>query len=343
LNIRSVLPSDAGVYEVEVSNSAGSVSSIPVTVEVIAGFGVSVLNPGVVGVNSVANLIAEVGGGSPGSVQWYRGSGTALRALAGETGLQLRFNPVLATDAGDYTVEVTEKSTGQTVRAAATLSVQEQTAVAPEPSKAPAAIAELLGNSGLVGTANPAAAARSVAAVETATGTGGGSPAVRERQWWVYAVEKAEGVGVRRGYWAMEYVPQVDVITGKVTGLGAGRSAWIWQGGGVVEEWTVGDVRAVVPEQGGGNWVIRGVRSGGTAGVLQVGGVLVSGSDAAWMGAPETLVGTLGAEDTSPVRMRWDADAAAKARWIAAEGWSDLLEQLRERAAAGILGVPAGE
>jgi hypothetical protein len=108
LTLGSLALTQAGNYQVEVSNSAGSVLSLPAAVQVTPKFAVTVQKPARVSLGAGASLVATVQGGTSVSYQWYKGSGSALRELKGETGAQLRLNPVLAADVGMYTVIVTD-------------------------------------------------------------------------------------------------------------------------------------------------------------------------------------------------------------------------------------------
>jgi hypothetical protein len=260
--------------------------------------------------------------------------------------MQLRLNPVLSTDAGDYTVEITESGSGQSVRASTELVVADSAPSSPvaAPAAAPSAQDLSAGSAGAVASSSGGAVLSMASAGNTSFG---GSPSATDRQWWVYAAESidpenASGSPSRRGFWVMEYVPQVDPVSGKVTGVGAGRSAWIWQGSGAPEQWAAADVRASVPVAVGDAWVLCGVRSGPVSAVLQLSGAVVNGSDSAWYGAPESLSGTLGSSGTS-VRLKWDADASSQARWIPESGWADLLEQLRLRASTSGAAVGSGD
>ena len=120
LSFQALRLADEGSYQVEVSNPAGAVLSVAAYVKVTPKFDVTVASAGRVSVGQGASLVATVQGASSVSYQWFRGSGATRRQLAGETGAQLRINPVLATDAGLYTVEVTNAN-GATVQASATL------------------------------------------------------------------------------------------------------------------------------------------------------------------------------------------------------------------------------
>jgi hypothetical protein len=136
----------------------------------------------------------------------------------------------------------------------------------------------------------------------------------------------------------MEYLPQLDALTGKVAAVEAGRSAWIWQGAAGVEEWESRELRAIRPVVDGADWAVSGERFGEGASYVQVTGAVVAGSDAALYGAPEVLLGTHGSASGAPVRLHWDTEASTATRWIPAGGWAELLRALRERAA-----VEAGE
>jgi hypothetical protein len=261
-----------------------------------------------------------------------------LRALPGEVSRQLRFNPVLATDAGAYTVEVFDGS-GTRVLASRELVVVTPGApagAAPAPSALSAAPAAAPGAESTAG----ASIASSSSVMQSVGGSAGvaavsASPGAAERQWWVYKVESTDAQNplgpVRRGYWVMEYIPTLDPLTGKVTGISSGRSAWIWHHPGQTDVWAAADLQAAAPVPGGANWVVAGVRSGAVAATLQLTGSLVAGADSAWHGAPDSLAGTLEATGSARVVLRWDSDAAASARWIPETGWAQLLNELGQR------------
>jgi hypothetical protein len=110
---------DVGSYQVEVSNSAGSVLSVPAEVQVTPKFGVTISLPSRVSLGLGASLVAKVQGATSAvSYQWFVGSGS----ISGGTGSQLLINPVLATDVGRYTVKVTD-ATGVVVSGTADLAI----------------------------------------------------------------------------------------------------------------------------------------------------------------------------------------------------------------------------
>jgi len=122
LVLNSVTGSDAGSYTVRVSNSAGSATSATATLTV---------NPVVIApsittqpasqtVTAGANVTFTVGanGTAPLSYQWRKNGGN----IAGATGSSLALNNVATTDAGSYTVQVSN-SAGSATSATATLTV----------------------------------------------------------------------------------------------------------------------------------------------------------------------------------------------------------------------------
>jgi hypothetical protein len=107
LGISSAVVNDAGVYQVEVGNTAGSVLSVPVSVTVNGQLSVSVTTPPQAAVGSGVNLIATAVGTGTIQYAWYfTANGGQPVLIEGETTEQLQINPVALVDAGVYTVEV---------------------------------------------------------------------------------------------------------------------------------------------------------------------------------------------------------------------------------------------
>jgi hypothetical protein len=124
LTFGSIRSSDAGNYQVEVSNEAGALTSAAASVLVQAALSVSIGEPPVVKVGSALGLNASVQGADSVKYQWYRGTGAALSKLAGATASQLRLNPVMSSDAGAYTLEVIDSGNAtRTARASVVLKV----------------------------------------------------------------------------------------------------------------------------------------------------------------------------------------------------------------------------
>ncbi len=113
-------PGDSGSYQVEVSNPVGAVLSLPAVVAVAENFAVSVEVPPRVTLGQGASLVAVPRGPGKETVafQWYRGGGSRLQKLVGETAAQLRINPVSKTDVDAYTVEITSISGAKATGAA---------------------------------------------------------------------------------------------------------------------------------------------------------------------------------------------------------------------------------
>jgi hypothetical protein len=124
LSFGSLMAGDSGNYQVEVSNEAGALTSAVAVVSVNAALSVSISKPSVAKAGSAVSLIASVQGADNVKYQWYRGVGASLFKLNGATSSQLRLNPVMGSDAGAYTVEVTESNnTAKTARASVVLDV----------------------------------------------------------------------------------------------------------------------------------------------------------------------------------------------------------------------------
>ena len=90
----------AGLYQVEVSNSGGSVLSNVVTVQVNPALGVTIDAPAQASVGASVNLVATARGTGPFNYQWTKNGsvvGTESRLL---------ISPVTTVDAGTYTISV---------------------------------------------------------------------------------------------------------------------------------------------------------------------------------------------------------------------------------------------
>jgi hypothetical protein len=122
LALTSVTSSDAGSYTVRVSNSAGSVTSATATLTVNPAVVAPTITtqPASQSVSAGANVTFTVGasGTAPLSYQWRKNGGN----IAGATGSSLALNNVATSDAGSYTVQVSN-SAGSATSANATLTV----------------------------------------------------------------------------------------------------------------------------------------------------------------------------------------------------------------------------
>ncbi len=120
--LSSVATSDAGSYDVVVSNSAGSVTSSAATLTVTSTSGVPSITTqpssrSVTAGASVSFTVAATGSGTL-SYQWLKDGGT----ISGATSSSYTISSVATTDAGSYTVAVSN-SAGSVTSSAATLSV----------------------------------------------------------------------------------------------------------------------------------------------------------------------------------------------------------------------------
>ncbi|WP_195763697.1 DUF3500 domain-containing protein [Duganella guangzhouensis] len=124
-SISSTATSDAGSYDVVVSNSAGSVTSSAATLTVSSADGLPVIS------TQPTSISAAVGGdatftvvatGNSLTYQW-RKSGVAI---SGATGTSYTISPVAATDAGSFDVVVTN-SAGSVTSSTVTLTVSSTT------------------------------------------------------------------------------------------------------------------------------------------------------------------------------------------------------------------------
>jgi hypothetical protein len=93
---------DTGLYQVRVSNGAGSVLSALVQVQVTAKLGVSLSGPVSVPLGGSVNLVAQATGNGPFRYEWTR-NGTVLAGVSGE---QLRVASATNESAGMYVVKV---------------------------------------------------------------------------------------------------------------------------------------------------------------------------------------------------------------------------------------------
>ena len=128
-SIASVQASDAGSYSVAVSNSAGSVTSAAATLTVQAA-PVITMAPQSTAVTTGSGVTFNVvaSGTAPLSYQWQKGGA----AISGATAASYSIASVQTTDAGSYTVVVTN-SVGSVTSAAATLTVQSTPSITTQP------------------------------------------------------------------------------------------------------------------------------------------------------------------------------------------------------------------
>ncbi|MEY2599739.1 MAG: hypothetical protein RLZZ142_1998, partial [Verrucomicrobiota bacterium] len=155
LNLISVTESDSGVYQVEVSNSGGSVTSAPAKVQVLPPLSVTLNSLPVTPVGGGVNLVASVQGAESPVYAWYftPSAGGARTRLQGQNADRLKLNPVAVENDGNYEVEVQDGA--RSVSANTTLSVLR----VPEIVVAPVSQAVLVGataNFGVVARFNGA-------------------------------------------------------------------------------------------------------------------------------------------------------------------------------------------
>jgi hypothetical protein len=105
LSVPSVTLQDAGLYQVRVSNAAGSVMSNLVTVRITEPLSVDLPAALSVDLGKSANLVPTIAGSGTLSFQWLR-NGTEL---SGATSEQYRISPATAADDGTYALRVTSK------------------------------------------------------------------------------------------------------------------------------------------------------------------------------------------------------------------------------------------
>jgi hypothetical protein len=106
---------DAGLYQVRVSNGAGSVLSSLVQVQVTEKLGVTLTGTASVPLGGSVNLVAEAIGKGPFRYRWTRNGGV----LAGVSGEQVRVLSAVPGDAGVYAVTV-QRMDGERVLESAT-------------------------------------------------------------------------------------------------------------------------------------------------------------------------------------------------------------------------------
>lgn len=130
LTIANIAASDAGTYSVVVSNSAGSITSVPATLTVQSA-PAFVVQPQSVTVNagSPANFSVEVSGLPAPSLQWRKNG----IAIVGATSTTLVIAAASAADAGEYSVVATNTA-GSATSSSATLTVQTAPAFTSQPT-----------------------------------------------------------------------------------------------------------------------------------------------------------------------------------------------------------------
>ena len=400
LTLGSLALTQAGNYQVEVSNPAGSVLSLAAAVQVTPKFAVTVQKPARVSLGAGASLVATVQGGTLLSYQWYKGSGASLRELKGETGAQLRLNPVLAGDVGTYTVLVTDglKRTAQgsgalefsrvpeltvplvsqTVALGGTVSfavgVKYDKALKYEWTRGTGANAVLVGgtsaqlvlkNLGVtdfsaytVRASDPddatlyvessATLAQWISGTGSKTVTGvdtkGILGAANFSKWWIFWVDGAisgdSTAAHEHGYFILERTELRD-SAGTLTGVGAGRAAWVWKTSGNNSTWT--DTEQQVQDAGANSKAFFSdiAARDNASGSFVLGGNLESGTDAAWYGAPESVDGTFDEEALSyDVNLSWDAEHVMLLQ--GSTDWFGVLTSLQNAAATAAAAI-AGE
>jgi hypothetical protein len=122
LNIQSVSTSDAGTYSVVVGNPYGTSNSLGALLNVIAAGQAPIFEfqptSTTVTLGGTATLIAAVVAPPPVSYQWSKGG----VAIPGANSASLTFSPAAASDAGSYTLAITD-SAGTVTSTSATLTV----------------------------------------------------------------------------------------------------------------------------------------------------------------------------------------------------------------------------
>jgi hypothetical protein len=141
LQISAAQVGDAGTYAVQVANAAGSLTSAPATVTVTVpstpsgpSINVQPLSQ-TVSLGSSLTLFVQVSGSAPLTYQWFR-DGLSLGAGMGPT---LQIPAVTITDAGNYTVKVSNDY-GSLFSAAATVSVVQPPKITVQPANQSGAI-----------------------------------------------------------------------------------------------------------------------------------------------------------------------------------------------------------
>jgi hypothetical protein len=160
---------DAGTYSVAVSNGVTTVTSSTVPLNVHGAAPIVVLQPASTSalLGTTATLNAWAVGDGPFTYQWNKNGAP----ITGATNLALRLTGLQASDAGDYTVAITNAG-GTTVTNAATLTIATPAAPVPTLPVIPTAIFDVTAY-GAVGdgvTDNTAAIQAAIAAANTAGG-----------------------------------------------------------------------------------------------------------------------------------------------------------------------------
>lgn len=162
---------DAGSYSVTVSNAAGTVTGSAATLLVNGGPPVVVVQPKSQSAlaGTVASLSVSAAGTGPFLYQWSKDG----NPIGGATGPLLQFPAVQGSDAGSYSVVVTNGG-GSTPSAAAVLTVVDPAGPAPTPPVIPAQVFSAA-DFGAVGDGSTDNTAAIQAAIEAAKAAGGGT------------------------------------------------------------------------------------------------------------------------------------------------------------------------
>lgn len=120
LELKSVQVSDAGTYSVVVSNTAGQRASDPADLTVLSAPVITTPPASqTVLAGSSVTFVVVTQGSAPLTYQWFRDGAT----LSGATGASLTLDPARFTDAGSYTVTVSNAA-GRITSEAATLAIE---------------------------------------------------------------------------------------------------------------------------------------------------------------------------------------------------------------------------
>ena len=138
LTLSNVTTADAGVYNVVVTNAAGSVTSTSDTVTITTGVSPPSISTqpasATVLVGASANFSVTASGSTPLSYQWSKSTdgGANYSAIGGATSATYTIGSVALSDAGSYRVVVTN-SAGSATSNAAVLTVQQPAAITAQP------------------------------------------------------------------------------------------------------------------------------------------------------------------------------------------------------------------
>jgi len=169
-------------------------------------------------------------------------------------------------------------------------------------------------------------------------------------RWWVFRVSATNALDAsapsRAGYWVLERKQERNA-SGTLVAVTTGRSAWVWNDSIVPVIWSDSE-QQVQDASANSKSEFSVVASRLNEGVdsFTMNGTVETGTNAAWVGAPEVAAGSYDSTGTDSyiLEMSWDGDLGSSAQVYGAgeADWTALLDfvksSLSEYSAA-----PAGE